>query len=204
MVNLFKNGFERREDLDFRDDGTRFTAYEFNGIVVTKASWNNEYFISVRVDYLRDNDFTYSDYSKKDWYKLCDEFNGVTEVDVDKLKHNINIIKRGIEDLKEEIKNDPIDVELIEEHLKKELEEVGDFIRENKIVDILKYSEFEIRTLKNYFDSLKTREKSIIDKLNNKNYTRYDYQFVQEYGYLKFKGEENEFYCKEIKNILNK
>lgn len=204
MVNLLKKGFERREDLDFTDDGARFTAYEYEGIVVTKTTWNKEYFISVRVDYLRDNEFTYDDYAEKDWYKLCDEFNGVAEVDVDKLIENIKIIKKGIEDLKQEIKKDPIDVELIEKHLKEELEEIGDFIRENKTINILRFSESEIRILKSYFDSLKRTEQAIIDKLNKKNYTRYDYKFVQRYGYLKFKGEEEEFYCKEIKNIINK
>lgn len=179
MINLLKNGFTRREDLDFTDDGARFTAYEFNGMIITKTTYDGEYYISVRVDYLRGFHFIYDDYSNKDWYKLCDEFNGTREVNVDKLKHNINIIRKGVEELEEEIKNDPIDVELIEESLNRELKEVCDFINEYKDIDIMKFSTYEISNLKRYFNSLDDCRCSIMNKLSAQNYTRYDYKTVQ-------------------------
>lgn len=203
MVNLLKNGFIRREDLDFTDDGARFTAYEYNGIVVTKTTYNGEYFISIRVDYLKGFNFIYDDYSNKDWYKLCDEFNGVREVDVEKLKENINIIKKGVDELEEEIKKDPINIELIEESLNRELKEVCDFINEYKDVDIMKFSTYEISNLKRYFNSLDDCRCSIMNKLSAQNYTRYDYKTVQKNGYLRFKKEKS-FYCTEIEKLLNK
>lgn len=204
MKSLLKNGFTRREDLDFTDDGSRFTAYEYNGLVITKATYRGEYYISVRVDYLKDVDFIHEDYYNKDWYRLADEFNGVREVDVDKLKENMDIIKKGVEELNEEIKSDPIDKDLIETELKKEANEIEQFLNENIYIDIMKFDEYQVRSFKRYFDGLKSKLDRINSKLEKQNYTRHDYKMVQKYNYLIFNGLDKDFYVKEIRELNSK
>ena len=147
-LNLLGNGFIRREDLDFTDDGARFTAYEYNGLVITKTTYRGEYFISIRIDYLTDVNFVYDDYKDKEWYKLCDKFNGVYEINIDELRATITLIKAHIECLKEEVENDPIDGALMENRLLQEEKELVNFKNEYKMIDVTKYSEYEIRNLK--------------------------------------------------------
>ena len=203
-VNLLRNGFTRREDLDFTDDGAIFTAYEYNGLIITKTTYKGEYFISVRVDYLRGFNFIYDDYSEKDWYKLCDEFNGVMDVDVEKLKENMDIIKRGIEELEEEIKNDPIDNALLENRLLQEEKELKEFIEEHKMVDLTKYDEYEIKDLEWHFDRIKGELRTIQHKLVDKGFSRREYKRTQKYGYMIFDGIDTNYHTTSIMEILNR
>lgn len=198
MKNLLKNGFIRREDLDFTDDGSRFTAYEYNGLVITKCTYRGEYYISVRVDYLRGKNFIWEDYHNKEWYKLCDEFNGVSEVDVDKLKANMDIIKKGVEELEEEVAKDPIDTEAITKQLEKERLSLQTFLDNHKIVDITKFDSYTLRRLVDYFESLKNKLETINTEIENKNYGRYQYYYIKEGKTVAFNINDNYF----VKNII--
>mgnify|MGYP001079556307 CR=1 FL=1 len=86
--DLTEAGFERREDLDFADDGTRFKILEYRGMIISYAKANGEYYIAIRPDYL-ENSGGHSFYSKLEAYKNVDEFNGVSKVSVGKLVQNV-------------------------------------------------------------------------------------------------------------------
>ena len=68
-----KKLFERREDMDFKDDGTRFRFYFYKGVlpVSTTTGFGNLY-CAIRLDYLGKK---YADYKVDD--AILDEFNGI-------------------------------------------------------------------------------------------------------------------------------
>lgn len=92
------DGFERREDLDFTDDGSKFKGYSYKGMPITTIRYKDETYLSVRVDYLW-NKFDYKTWMQTEEYKLCDEFNGVSEVDIDKLVENLEKIIAKVNEL---------------------------------------------------------------------------------------------------------
>lgn len=96
-------GITRRPDLDFADDGTRFTGYEYKGLPITYTKSRGYMYFSIRVDYLRD--FAHCDYNKKDWYKLCDKFNGVESIDEIELMLALEKVVKAVAELKEEVDN---------------------------------------------------------------------------------------------------
>ena len=84
---LTARGWTRREDLDFRDDGNKFKVFEYkNGLLASYTKVNGDYYLSLRLDYL--DGLSYDEYSKMDSYELTNEFNGVPEVDADKVTEN--------------------------------------------------------------------------------------------------------------------
>lgn len=92
------DGFERREDLDFTDDGNKFKGYSYKGMPITTIRCKGETCLSVRVDYLR-NKFDYKTWMQTEEYKLCNEFNGVPEIDIDKLVENLEKIIAKVNEL---------------------------------------------------------------------------------------------------------
>lgn len=92
IVNIRKfEGFVRREDLDFADDGNHFKGFSYKGMPITTLRADNTTYLSIRVDYLK-NEFTYKEWMQTEEYKLCGKFNGVSEFDIDELVKNVEII----------------------------------------------------------------------------------------------------------------
>lgn len=94
IADLKKAGFERMEELDFRDDGTKFQMLNYQGMPISYTKVDGRYYISIRPDYLPNTE--YKVYSKLEAYKNVDEFNGVWYVSVGKLISNI---KKLIEEM---------------------------------------------------------------------------------------------------------
>jgi hypothetical protein len=81
-INLTKYGFMRAEDLDFNDDGSKFTCYRFmlgSDSHVSKTTYNGEVFLSAHVD----GDLPYEVYSKLPNYNAANwTYNGVSIEDL--------------------------------------------------------------------------------------------------------------------------
>lgn len=81
-INLTKYGFMRAEDLDFNDDGSKFTCYRFmlgSDSHVSKTTYNGEVFLSAHVD----GNLTYEVYSKLPNYNAANwKYNGVSIEDL--------------------------------------------------------------------------------------------------------------------------
>lgn len=97
----------RRPEWDFSDDGTRFYGYEYKNLPITYAKAGGEMYFSMRPDYIKD--FSYIDYREKNWYMLCDKFNGVDEIDPEELINALEIVVAGIANLRNEIASATID-----------------------------------------------------------------------------------------------
>lgn len=98
------HGFTRCPDLDFKDDGNRFTGWMWNGTVpLTQCVSGGETFLSVRDDYMRSNaGIPYQFWKKYEESKLSDEYNGTTEIDLDELADICRKIDAGIKKAKED------------------------------------------------------------------------------------------------------
>jgi len=84
IKNLKNLGLDRVEALDFSDDGTSFKMFNFNGVPVTYAKANGEYYISVRFDYVKD--LSYNEYKNWESYSVANDFNGIDENNIDEAK----------------------------------------------------------------------------------------------------------------------
>lgn len=208
-LNLVNAGFTRRADLDFNDDCTSFRGYDYKGLPITYAKYKGDYFLSIRVDYLK-NDFTYDDWCGTAAYRLCDEFNGVTEVDVNKLIDNCEVVIKAINELNEKVNNEEVDITPIAEQLEKEIkmaEDVVDNFKNNfKWYDA---NEYELKLLLNYVKSsikmiegAKDLYQKIITQSLDNNDKRSLAQHFKNYRYVNIRV--NDFYLTEMKNALNK
>ena len=206
-VDLVKNGFIRRKDLDFSDDGLRYYMYEYEGILVSKAIEDNFIYIYVKASQLLDVlDITYYDYNKTEWYKLCDEFNGVKEVNIEKLKENILKIKEGMEETKIKIANEVLDWKAYDKRADEEIELINNFIKEHSRIEInfldrdsYKYNKlndtfYYFEKLTDYVEKLKTCKKT---------HDRYGYKRFEQYHYICIKDYED-YYFKSILEVVNK
>lgn len=101
-------GFERAPDLDFTDDGNRFTGYTWKGKVpLTQCTDSTNIYLSVDTSaLLADKNIPYEFWSKYPEYELADEFNGVPKpIDIEKLAANCEAVWNSIQKAHEDFKN---------------------------------------------------------------------------------------------------
>ena len=99
------HGFTRCPDLDFKDDGNRFTGWMWNDAVpLTQCYSGGEVYLSVRDDYMRSKaGIPYHFWEKYEESKLGDKYNGTSEkIDLDELADICRKIDAGIKKAKED------------------------------------------------------------------------------------------------------
>lgn len=209
VANIKKiEGFVRREDLDFSDDGNRFRGFEYKGMPITTLRSHDETYLSIRVDYLENKSFTHNEWYKTEEYKLCDEFNGVGEIDLDKLIENLEKVIAKVNELNEKANNEEINVDEVKKAAKNEIEMakkvIDDFTKNFKWF-LPSVNTYKISSLKNYMTSLLGR----IDKLENTDFDnlpiRRKKEYVERlntYGYVEI--AETNFYVEELKEAIEK
>ncbi len=149
-----KLGIVRRTDLNFTDDGTRFTGYEYKGLPITYATGGGKMYFNIRVDYL--HDFAYCDYFKKPWYKLCGKFNGVESIDETELMITLEKVIKAIAELKEEVDNLNLDFTAYNARKEAELEMIETYIKKASTeFNWLDASIAEVDQVKNCVSTLK-------------------------------------------------
>lgn len=205
--DLTSRGWERREDLDFRDDGTKFKAFEYyNGLVATYTKADGEYYLSLRVDYL--GDLVYEEYSKMESYKLADEFNGVKEIDAEKVCKNAEVIMKEYLAVKEEVESRTIDMATIMDQAKKEKSMVERVLEDSNLTleDLESFDYNELRRLKDYRNHIKKdidiRIENLLDqKYTHKQLRQIEYK-IKNCGYLAV--DANGYYVNNIRQLVGK
>lgn len=99
------HGFTRCPDLDFKDDGNRFTGWMWNDTVpLTQCYSCGEVYLSVRDDYMRNNaGIPYHFWKNYEESKMGDKYNGTSEkIDLDELADICRKIDAGIKKAKED------------------------------------------------------------------------------------------------------
>lgn len=105
LSSVGSHGFTRCLDLDFKDDGNRFTGWMWNNTVpLTQCYSGGEVYLSVRDDYMRSNaGIPYHFWEKYEESKIGDKYNGTSEkIDLDELADICRKIDAGIKKAKED------------------------------------------------------------------------------------------------------
>lgn len=155
-------GVTRDPSNDFTDDGNRFQAYLYKGVVpITYLRAGEDVYITIAFHHLKD--INYDEYKEFPSYKNADEFNGVP-VDT----FNAEIFQKNLEDAYKDIFDflgsvEDVDSAQLEDRITsinnacKEYEEkVKQYIQDNAL-KIMKLSDYQFRNLKNYVSSAGNR-----------------------------------------------
>ena len=100
--NGLSYGIEVAPQYDFMDDGNHFRGFIYKGIPMTQlySRLDKTVYLAIRVDYLRDNNFTYSEWMDTEEYRLCDKFNGYSgEFSIEELVENLEKIIKKINEM---------------------------------------------------------------------------------------------------------
>lgn len=198
-------GFERREDLDFEDDGNYFRGFSYKGMPITTLRSDDVTCLCVRVDYL-ENEFTYKEWMQTEEFKLCDVFNGVSEFDIDELIENIETIAVKVAEMNEAAMNEEIDTTAAEAALANEIanaEQIVENFKANfkwydateynlkKLLACMKNQVKEIERAKTLdINALTKKEKrEIVERFNN-------------YGYVRIANDG--YYLRELREAIAK
>lgn len=187
-------GLERREDLDFRDDGSTFRGFEYKGLPITQCRYNGECYLSIRYDYV-DNAFTWEQWHEQPESKLAEEFNGVKEFDLDKLVENCEKVAKAIETLNNEIRNrDYTDEKVwVKEKIEEEKDKIINALNEAKTkvtFDMVRdWTNWDL----DYFKHSVRFLENMLERLNNINIEDLDAEHLNRYtskGWVELYNEE--------------
>lgn len=145
--------FHVREDLNFSDDGNRFRGFDYKGMPITTLRADNETYLSIRVDYLNNN-FTYNEWMGTEEWKLADEFNGVSEIDLDKLIDNLEKVIAKVDAMNKAAETESIDMTDVKEKAASQVAKIDAAINKAKSIDWWKMQDYELREIKDYMTSL--------------------------------------------------
>lgn len=206
VANIRKyEGFERREDLDFADDGNYFRGFSYKGMPITTLRTDNTTYLCIRVDYLEDLQFTYKAWMETEEWKLCDEFNGVSEFDIDELIKNLEAVIAKVKEMNAQAKAETVDTTAIEAAVAKEIrvaEEIVDIFKKN-----FKWYDCPTNKLTALIGYMKSAEKEIesakaIDftKMDNRQKREANERLAQ-YGYVRIRKDS--FYLTQLVQAFN-
>lgn len=207
IKDLTKRGWIRREDLDFKDDGTKFKVLEYtNGLQATYTKSDGYYYLALRIDYI--GDLLYEEYSQMNSYKLADEFNYSLEVDADKVCENAKLIMEEYNELKKIVDKKEINFKKIIDQAQKEKSMVDRILYDSNIsIDDLNHLDMiELRQLKQYRETIKNSSTNRLKNLAEEKYTNRELRQMEyrlkNSGYLTV--DANGYYITRIKEIIKK
>lgn len=198
-------GFNLREDLNFSDDGNYFRGFDYKGLPITtlRSNIDGTTYLTIRVDYL-DNEFTWEDWRATEEYNLEDEFNGVSEFDLDKLIENCEKIIAKVNELNEKARNEVINMDEVETRILEEAEMIEatvEYAKEN-----LKWwnlRDYYLKEAKEYIKRLMEKHDRMLEEDLEKMDNRRKKEMVQrleKYGYVYVK--EDDFYITQLKKFI--
>lgn len=181
-MNIIKNlsktivnkgiGFNLREDLNFSDDGNYFRGFDYKGLPITTLRADNKTYLCVRVDYLPTT-FTYREWMETEEWSLADEFNGVDEIDLDKLIENCERIIAKVAEMNEIADKEVIDMTDVKRKVVGHLIRIGKALHNIESIKWWEKADWELVSLKrNREELIKTSEylKELdFDAMDNKN-----------------------------------
>lgn len=206
-MNIVKQnvGFERREDLDFSDDGNRFRGYEYRGLPITTLRSDNVTYLQIREDYM-DNAFTHNEWRKTDEYNLCYKYNGVSDFDLYELIRDCQKILAKIDEMNAAAENETVDLMPLKAQVMKEITLIEDICAEaKKTIAWWDLSSNDFYHVKNAMDRLQGWRRLLIDIFNGKVTAK---QLKQHREHMDMFGcvlirENNDFSIKELRKYIH-
>lgn len=205
VANIRKyEGFERREDLDFSDDGNYFRGFSYKGMPITTLRTDDVTYLCIRPDYL-ENKFTYKDWMKTAECGLCDDFNGVPQFDMDVLVENLEKVIAKVEEMNAAAEAEVIDMTEVVDALFNEVVMAENIV--NNFKANFKWYDAPSHKLTRLVRYMKSVEEEIarvnaikVNELTNKQ-KKEMVQRLSEYGYVKIRKDS--FYLNELVEAIN-
>lgn len=166
-ANASKYGIEVRTDLDFSDDGNHFKGFSYKGLPMTQCRTAGLCFLSIRVDYLHNNNFTYKTWMGTEEYNLCDEFDGVCEFDIDKLIENLEKVLAKVKELNDSASITKEQEDKVKAQVKKELAPLEEVMKFVSSLEFWKLSDYALRQIADYSRTVENKIKRGHRILNN-------------------------------------
>lgn len=155
-------GVTRDREGDFTDDGNRFQAYLYKGLIpITYLRSGSDVYISIAFHHLEN--INYEEYKEFPSYKHVDDFNGVSVANFDPqvFKKNLDAAYDDVTTFLGNVQE--VDPQQLEDRIKvinkacKEYEEkVKQYIKDNAL-NIMKIPDYQFRQLKSYVISASNR-----------------------------------------------
>lgn len=148
-------GVTRDREGDFTDDGNRFQAYLYKGLIpITYLRFDGDVYIKIAFHHLKD--INYEEYKEFPSYKHANDFNGVSVANFDPQVFKKNL-DAAYDDVTTFLGNvEEVDPQQLEDRIKvinkacKEYEEkVKQYIKDNAL-NIMKIPDYQFRELKRY------------------------------------------------------
>lgn len=184
----YNPNFKVRADLNFADDGNHFKGFEYKGLPITTLRADDKTYLCIRRDYLQ-NDFTYEDWKQTEEFNLEWEFNGVDEIDLDKLIENCEAILKKMDELNAECRSAELDLTPLKKRLLVEQTKVEVALAEARCsVKWWELKPYQLATAKDCYVALERDLKKIYTALHEvETYTcnekRNLVQRVEKHGY---------------------
>ena len=175
VANIKGTNFVRREDLDFSDDGNRFRGFSYKGLPITTLYSDGYVYCDVRPDYLQYKGVPWEMWKETEEYKLCDKYNGTSElIDLEDLANICDRVLAKLDSMKSEMNNMDCSEQKskVWEVLKKEEAELKEFIEKAEGFNFFKsfmdnkISDRDIKKAKDYLSSLKNDYARIIKMIS--------------------------------------
>lgn len=203
-ANIRNTGIELSPEHDFTDDGNRFRGFIYKGMPMTQCRADGECYLTIRVDYLS-NEFTWNEWRVTEEYKLEDEFNGVSEFDLDKLIENLERIIAKRDEMNAAVKNEEVDMTEVIAKADAELKELASFIETVKTS--LKWWNLGGYELKSASDYMARLIKILNNGYDFENLDRKEkkqmVERLRDYGYVIIKMHDN-FSVDQLKKYMAK
>lgn len=157
-ANVRKLNIDVREDLDFTDDGSRFRGFSYKGMPMTQCKYQGTIYLSIRVDYLKTN-FTYEEWFQTEEWRMCDKFNGVSEIDTEDLIATLERIIAKVDEMNEAAAAEEIDLTEVVKKINDEIEYAESII--NDIILTYEWFNASDYELKEIRECMKTTQQRI-------------------------------------------
>lgn len=205
-ANIKNTGIELAPEHDFTDDGNRFRGFVYKGMVMTQCHAGGECYLAIRTDYLEGKQFTWKEWSKTEEYRLEDEFNGVSEFDLDKLIENLEKIIAKVNEMNAKASAEEIDMTEIARKAKDETIALEKFIgRVQTSLKWWKLREYDLKSAGRYMEALikkldqfKTIDFNGLSRVDKMKYV----ETLKDHGYVYI--DPNDFYVRQLKEYIAK
>lgn len=208
LKELTKRGCIRTKEKDFRDDGTKFKTLNYKGMEITYTKYEEEYFLSIRIDYYS-RELVYSDIPSE-LFKLADEFNGCYDIDPDKVIENAEAIIKGLNEVEAKVKKEletGLDITPLKNRAIKEIKMINEAIDNFKKSEAIYYLDprYEAGSALNYLHSLEEYKQRLNKEWNKLDPSEIRQKLIQlkEINFILVE-DDDDYYIKQLNEFTTK
>jgi len=169
-MNIVKKGigFNRREDLDYTNNGSKIKGYDYKGIPITTLREDGVTYLHINAMGAENVEFTKYDWDETEESKLEFEFNGLADFYLEKLIDSCEKILAKIHELNEECEAETLDIATVIKRLEFEKLYCEAFICKARYsVRWWEIDMYNLRRIKFAYNSLEEYVEILSDMINS-------------------------------------